>query len=430
MSGNVSAIILVAGPQKGTRFRPLSLEVPKPLFPVAGYPLLEHHIASCAKVPEIKDIILLGYYQSNEQISRFIEEMQRKYKIFVRYMQEYRPLGTAGGLYHFRDQVMIGGCEAIFVIHADVFCITPIKELLEYHKKMNEGEDRKHVVLGTMAPPSQTSEHGNMVVNENTNEVTHYVEKPESFVSTLINCGVYVFHPSVFETLGDIYQTQVQMARDDPEFLTSTSPEEMYVGRHLFNKLAGSQKVYCHMHKGFWGSMKSAGAAVFANQQFLSTYRNDSDHAHTLASNGPSKPEIVGDVFIHPTATVDPSAKIGPNVSIGQHCVIGEGARVKESIILDGAELKEHCCVLDSIVGWRCLVGAWSRVEGTSIVPNPNFPHALVPNESLFHADGKLIPSITVLGCNVIIPRETMILNCIVLPHKELQQSYKNQIIL
>ena len=41
------------------------------------------------------------------------------------------------------------------------------------------------------------------------------MEKPESFVSTLINCGVYVFHPSVFETLGDIYQTQVQMARYD-----------------------------------------------------------------------------------------------------------------------------------------------------------------------------------------------------------------------
>ena len=47
-----------------------------------------------------------------------------------------------------------------------------------------------------------------------------------------------------------------------------------------------------------------------------------------------------GDVFIHPTAVVDPTAKLGPNVSIGSHCVIGPGARVKESIILDAAELR------------------------------------------------------------------------------------------
>ena len=47
-------------------------------------------------------------------------------------------------------------------------------------------------------------------------------------------------------------------------------------------------------------------------------------------------PEIVGDVYIHPTATVHPEAKIGPNVAIGSHCIIGPGARVRESIILDG----------------------------------------------------------------------------------------------
>lgn len=47
-----------------------------------------------------------------------------------------------------------------------------------------------------------------------------------------------------------------------------------------------------------------------------------------------------GDVFIHPTARVDPTAKLGPNVSIGSDCVIGPGARVKESIILDGADLR------------------------------------------------------------------------------------------
>lgn len=51
-----------------------------------------------------------------------------------------------------------------------------------------------------------------------------------------------------------------------------------------------------------------------------------------------------------------------------------------------------------SIIGWRCLTGAWSRIEGTPQEPSADFPHALVPNESLFQSDGKLVPSITILG--------------------------------
>jgi mannose-1-phosphate guanylyltransferase len=48
------AVILIAGPQKGTRFRPLSLDVPKPLFPVAGRPIVQHHIEACSKVCSVQ----------------------------------------------------------------------------------------------------------------------------------------------------------------------------------------------------------------------------------------------------------------------------------------------------------------------------------------------------------------------------------------
>ena len=58
MAGTVKAVILIGGPSRGTRFRPLSFKVPKPLFPVAGEPLLTHHIAACAKarLPEAAPI--------------------------------------------------------------------------------------------------------------------------------------------------------------------------------------------------------------------------------------------------------------------------------------------------------------------------------------------------------------------------------------
>ena len=46
----LKAVILIGGLQKGTRFRPLSLDVPKPLFPVAGHPIIYHHIEACKRV--------------------------------------------------------------------------------------------------------------------------------------------------------------------------------------------------------------------------------------------------------------------------------------------------------------------------------------------------------------------------------------------
>lgn len=120
---------------------------------------------------------------------------------------------------------------------------------------------------------------------------------------------------------------------------------------------------------------------------------------------------------------------LGPNVSIGEGVTIGEGVRLRESIVLHGATLQEHTCVLHSIVGWGSTVGRWARVEGTPNDPNPNDPRAHMDSESLFK-DGKLLPAITILGCRVRIPAEVLILNSIVLPHKELSRSFTNQIIL
>ena len=100
------AVIIIAGPQKGTRFRPLSLDVPKPLFLVAGIPIVQHHIEALAKIPSMKEVLLLGFYPANV-LDEFVKEMNAAYsgQFSVRYLQEYIPLGTAGGIHHFRDQI-------------------------------------------------------------------------------------------------------------------------------------------------------------------------------------------------------------------------------------------------------------------------------------------------------------------------------------
>lgn len=106
-----------------------------------------------------------------------------------------------------------------------------------------------------------------------------------------------------------------------------------------------------------------------------------------------------------------------------------------------------------TFLGANSEIGCWSRVEGTPCDPNPDKPFAKMENAPLFNDEGRLNPSITILGncaflfyCvfmnvsyyypiyftgnNVTIPSEVIVRNSIVLPHKELTRSYNNEIIL
>ena len=117
----------------GTRFRPLSLDFRKPLFPIAGLPIIEHHIQACTELKEVQEILIIGSYNSSEMKS-FLDEVQAKYSINIRYLQEFVELGTGGGLYHFRDQIRRGNPEAFFVLNGDVCADFPLRQLYEFHK--------------------------------------------------------------------------------------------------------------------------------------------------------------------------------------------------------------------------------------------------------------------------------------------------------
>lgn len=100
----LKAVILVGGPQKGrykqfygdenslftqlswilgTRFRPLSLDLPKPLFPIAGRSIIQHHIEACVQIKELKEILVIGYYPA-AQMERFVADMQNLYDVIIR----------------------------------------------------------------------------------------------------------------------------------------------------------------------------------------------------------------------------------------------------------------------------------------------------------------------------------------------------------
>uniref|UniRef100_A0A914VP99 Nucleotidyl transferase domain-containing protein n=1 Tax=Plectus sambesii TaxID=2011161 RepID=A0A914VP99_9BILA len=418
------AVILIGGPQKGTRFRPLSLEQPKPLFPIAGFPTIQHHIEQlCSKVEGLREILLIGFYQPSEIIS-FVSQAQRDYSVNIRYLQEFTALGTAGGIYHFRDQILFGRPTAVFIINADVCGDLPLDEMVAFRGTKPEASC---IVLTTEATREQSVHYGCVVVDADSNEVMHYVEKPTTFVSTNISCGIYLVTVDLFEQLSSAFDKRSQLAlHNDGDSMEPI--EAIWFEADIFPNMASTGRFFALHTTRWWSQIKTAAAAVYANRHYLRLYHET--HPQRLSKQTDDGPTIVGDVYIHPSATVDASAKIGPNVSIGKTVIVGPGVRLKESIVLEGAVLQDHSCVMHSIIGWNSVVGQWARVEGTPIGPNPNMPFAKLENKPLFKPDGRLNPALTILGCNVQIPRETIVLNSIVLPHKELSGNYKNQIIL
>lgn len=341
--------------------------------------------------------------------------------ITIKYLREYQALGTAGGLYHFRDAILKGRPERFFVLNADVCCSFPLNDML----KLFDERDAEAVILGTRVSADAASNFGCIVSDAHTRRVLHYVEKPESHISNLINCGVYLF---ATETIFPSIRTAIKRRTDRPRIVSYPSSENLEssfiqdeddddgkknevirLEQDILSDLADSKQFYVHETKDFWRQIKTAGSAVPANALYLQkAWQTNPKELAAPSAN------ILPPVFIHPTAQVDPTAKLGPNVSIGPRAVVGPGARIKEAIVLEDAEVKHDACVLYSIIGWNSRVGAWARVEGT---PTPITSHttSIVKN-------GMKVQAITILGKECGVGDEVRVQNCICLPYKELKR--------
>ncbi|WCJ20887.1 Mannose-1-phosphate guanyltransferase alpha [Euphorbia peplus] len=409
----VVAVIMVGGPTKGTRFRPLSFNTPKPLFPLAGQPMVHHHISACKRIPNLAGIFLLGFYEERE-FTLYVSSISNELKVPVRYLKEDKPHGSAGGLYYFRDIIMEDSPSHIFLLNCDVCCSFPLPDMLDEHKKYGG--------MGTMlvikVSAESANQFGELIADPISKEVLHYIEKPETFVSDLINCGVYVFNPEIFTAIEGVSSNREgrenllrHSSFEGHQSLTRLNLPANFVrlDQDILSPLAGKKQLYTYETLDFWEQVKTPGMSLKCSALYLSQYRSTSPHL--LATEGGTwNASIVGDVYIHPSAKVHPTAKLGPNVSVSANVRVGPGVRLISCIILDDVEIQENAVVINSIIGWKSSIGRWSRVQ----------------------ADGDYNSKlgITILGDAVTVEDEVVVTNCIVLPNKTINSGEQEEIIL
>ncbi len=193
----MKAVILAGG--LGTRLRPLTLEIPKPLIPVQGRTLTEH-VMDLLKEAGVTEVYLaIGYLK--EQIKDYFGN-GKKFGLKIMYIEEDVPLGTAGWM---KRIPKIKG--DFFVINGDNLFDISLSELMEFHKK------NKGLVTIALTEVDDVTHYG--IVELKDNKILRFVEKPlpKDAPSNLANSGYYILNEKVFDMLPKI-RTKFMFEKD------------------------------------------------------------------------------------------------------------------------------------------------------------------------------------------------------------------------
>lgn len=174
----MKAVILAGG--KGTRLKPYTITIPKPLVPIGDYPILEIVIRQLRK-HGFKDIILTVNHMS-ELIEAYFKDGE-KLGVRIEYSKEETPLGTAGPLSIIED---IG--EDFLVMNGDILTDLDFSKLVKYHKK------GKQIATIVTFKKQVSIDLGVLKINKD-KTVKEYIEKPTLFYD--VSTGIYIFNKKV-----------------------------------------------------------------------------------------------------------------------------------------------------------------------------------------------------------------------------------------
>ena len=322
----MQALILAGG--EGTRLRPLTYTVPKPVLPLAGRPHVAYVIDWLVRHGVDDVVVSCGHLA--EGMRRALAELEPG--VEIRYAEEPDARGTAGAIRFAED--MLG--ERFLVLNGDVLCDLDLTALMEQHERTRA---RATIALYPVEDPSGYG----LVHRRDDGEITEFLEKPspEQIDTDEINAGAYLLERSVLE-------------RIPPERAVS-------IEREVFPELIGDG-LYGIRLEGYWIDIGTPDRFLEANWDILE------GRVETVISEQLDAPIMVGeDCEISPGAELRAPCVIGRDSSIGSDaviersvllpgCTVGEGARLSDSILSGGVTV-EAGAELD-----RAVVGEGERV--------------------------------------------------------------------
>ena len=313
----MKAVIMAGG--EGTRLRPLTCGMPKPMIPVANRPVMEH-IIELLKKYNIDDIAVTLYYMP-EIIKEYFQD-GRQFGVNLNYFIEEKPLGTAGSVKNAEELLT----DTFIVISGDALTDIDLAKAVDFHNKKGS---MATLILKKVDVPL---EYG-VVVTDSDGKILRFLEKPgwgEVFSNT-VNTGIYILSPEIFKlyTKGEVF-----------DFSNDLFP------MILQNKLP----MYGVVSNEYWCDIGDLMAYMSSHNDVMDE-KIKLNIKGTRQTQGQAKNIWIGEnVMIGKDVLMEGPAIIGDNCSIGDGCIIGP-----YTVIGDGNRISERCGLKRSII-WRSNV--------------------------------------------------------------------------
>lgn len=336
----MKAVVMAGG--EGTRLRPLTCTVPKPMIKIMGKPVIGYIFDLLAE-NGFDEIAVTVRYRA-EDIESYVDSL-RKGKIKIKCVEENRVLGTAGSV----KNAAKDWNEPFLVISGDCICDFNLKKIMHQHKK-----NMSDVTI-VCKQVENTEEYGTVLLNES-DRIESFCEKPDwrHASSDRANTGIYVINPAVLDGVPDNVPY---------DFACDLFPAMMNSGKRLFGLCA----------EGYWcdiGDLKSLRMCVRdIMDNKVNTFLPKSKRGIIVKDDLPDGDyDIIPPVYIGKNVTFGKDSVIGPYTVIEDNTHIGENSRVKKSMLMSNASVCENCDTIGAIIGERSIIKANSVcLEGCCI---------------------------------------------------------------
>ena len=329
----------------GTRLRPLTCHLPKPMVPIFNKPVMEYGIDLLKKYG-INDIAVTLCYLP-EMIMDYFEDGS-KFNANINYYIEDRPLGTGGSVKN-ADEILD---STVIVISGDAFTNIDLKKAYDFH--IEKGSKATLILKREPIP----LEYG-VVITDDNGRITRFLEKPSwgEVFSDTINTGIYILEPEVL----DYYEKgeNFDFSKDlFPRLLKDGVPMYGYVTEEYWCDV-GDLNTYIETHKDILSD--ESMHYLLGKQQRKDIWIGEG----TILEKGA---KIYSPIYIGKNSLIKEGAIIEPYTVIGNHCIIGEGTSIKRSIIWDNVNISKNCEIRKSVICNNVYISQRSRMfEGVVI---------------------------------------------------------------
>ena len=318
----MKAMVLAAG--LGTRLRPLTYEIPKPMVPVLDRPVMAHIVDICERQ---------GFTDLVANLHYFPDTIRDYFGDRLTYNFEEELTGTAGGV---RQVAGFFGDDPIVVISGDALTDVDLNALVERHRSSGG------IATLTVKRVEDTREYG-VVIHDADGRIQGFQEKPDpaEALSNLGNCGIYCFSREIFDYFP---KTEFADWAQDvfPALLENDVPFHIHETKEYWNDVGSLAELRQGTFDALEGRLRleASGSGTELGEDV----------------------EVDGPVWVGEDCVIGPGVRLMGPVVIGDRCRIGEGAALRETIVFPGTEVAPREILIGAIHGHEGIAASLRRL--------------------------------------------------------------------